>query len=244
MGVQFLRTHAANKTNNPRAARYLEDLGVSASDINTAWNSKTQQFDFNSEEGRRVQAALTRFVESSMLRPNTAERPFWANDPRFALIWQLKGFLYSFGKVILGGITRESATRFKESGGDWKQAYGGMGLTIALAGIAYLPLAMLSLELRELTKAGLAGLLPGLEMSDKYFRSDRMDWGPYMGEIFDRAGFNGPLSIANNMLNAEQWGKSPAAPLLGPTYEGLETTFSKGWKVIPDRLIPLYSVAY
>ena len=244
MGVQFLRTHAANKTNNPRAARYLKDLGVSASDINTAWNSKTQQFDFNSEEGRRVQAALTRFVESSMLRPNTAERPFWANDPRFALIWQLKGFLYSFGKVILGGITRESATRFKESGGDWKQAYGGMGLTIALAGIAYLPLAMLSLELRELTKAGLAGLLPGLEMSDKYFRSDKMDWGPYMVEIFDRAGFNGPLSIANNMLNAEQWGKSPAAPLLGPTYEALETTFSKGWKVIPDRLIPLYSVAY
>lgn len=244
MGVQFLRTHAANKTNNPRAARYLKSLGVSAADVNAAWDSKTQQFNFNSDEGRRVKAALTRFVESSMLRPNTAERPFWANDPRFALIWQLKGFLYSFGKVILGGIVRESAARLKESGGDWRQAYGGMGLTIALAGIAYLPLAMLSLELRELSKAGLAGLLPGLEMSDKYFRSDSMDWGPYMVEIFDRAGFNGPLSIVNSMFTADQWGKSAVGPLLGPTYEAIESSLSKGWKVIPDRFIPFYSVAY
>ena len=107
-----------------------------------------------------------------------------------------------------------------------------------------MPLAMLSLELRELAKAGIAGVLPGVEAGSRYFRSDRMDWGPYMVEIFDRSGFNGPLAIANSMLHADRWDKSPLAPALGPTYEILETAWDKGWETFPDRLIPLYSTVY
>ena len=243
MGIQFLRTHAANKTNNPYAARYLRDLGVSAADVTTAWDDKTQTFDFNSEEGQRVRAAIIRFTESSMLRPNTAERPFWANDPRFALVWQLKSFLYSFSKTIGGGMLREMGARLKEQGTSMDKI-GGVALTAALAGVAFMPLAMMSLELRELTKAGIASVLPGMEAGSRYFRSDRMDWGPYMVEIFDRAGFNGPMSLVNSMINADKWDKTPLAPALGPTYEIFETALNKGWETFPDRLIPLYATVY
>lgn len=242
MGIQFLLRHAANESGNPRAERYLKDLGVSAADVK-AWEADGRSFD--SDAGRRVQDGLTRFVESSMLRPNSAERPSWANDPRFALIWQLKSFLYSFSKTIGGGIMREAKARAGEPGMTGLEKLGGVGLTLALAGVAFMPLAMISLELRELAKYLIAGVLPGVNQSGgRYFRSDRMDWSQYMTEIFDRSGFNGPMSIATSMMNADKWGSTPLAPLLGPTYDLAESAVLDGWEVIPDRIIPGYSIVY
>ena len=241
MGVQFLLTHAENKTGNFRSERYLRDLGVTAADVK-AWEANNRSF--NSEEGKRVQAALTRFVESSMLRPNTAERPYWANDPRFALIWQLKSFFYSFSKQILGGIRREMLARGQE--GTDIDKLGGITMTALLAGIAFMPLTMISLELRELVKTLLADTLPGVNDwgGVRYFRSNRMDWGDYAYEIFERAGFLGVGSIAIDMMNADKWGKTPLAPLLGPTWEAAESVVNDGWEVIPDRFIPLYATVY
>jgi hypothetical protein len=242
MGVQFMLRHAVNDSGNPRSGRYLRDLGVSAADVK-AWEAGGRSFD--SDAGRRVQDGLTRFVESSMLRPNSAERPSWANDPRFALIWQLKSFLYSFSKTIGGGIIREAKARAAEPGMTGLEKLGGVGLTLALAGVAFMPLAMISLELRELAKYLIAGVLPGVNQSGgRYFRSDRMDWSQYMTEIFDRSGFNGPMSIATSMMNADKWGSTPLAPLLGPTYDLAESAVLDGWEVIPDRIIPGYSIVY
>jgi len=242
MGVQFMLRHAVNDSGNPRSERYLRDLGVSAADVK-AWEADGRSFD--SDAGRRVQDGLTRFVESSMLRPNSAERPSWANDPRFALIWQLKSFLYSFSKTIGGGIIREAKARAKESNTTGLQKLGGVGLTLALAGVAFMPLAMISLELRELAKYLIAGVLPGINQNGgRYFRSDRMDWSQYMTEIFDRSGFNGPMSIVTSMMNADKWGSTPLAPLLGPTYDLAESAVLDGWEVIPDRILPGYSIVY
>ena len=242
MGVQFMLRHAVNDSGNPRSERYLRDLGVSAADVK-AWEADGRSFD--SDAGRRVQDGLTRFVESSMLRPNSAERPSWANDPRFALIWQLKSFLYSFSKTIGGGIIREAKARAAEPGMTGLEKLGGVGLTLALAGVAFMPLAMISLELRELAKYLIAGVLPGVNQSGgRYFRSDRMDWSQYWTEIFDRSGFNGPMSIATSMMNADKWGSTPLAPLLGPTYDLAESAVMDGWEVIPDRIIPGYSIVY
>ena len=242
MGIQFVLRHAVNDSGNPRSERYLTDLGVSAADVK-AWEADGRSFD--SDSGRRVQDGLTRFVESSMLRPNSAERPSWANDPRLALFWQLKSFLYSFSKTIGGGIIREAKARAAEPGMTGLEKLGGVGLTLALAGVAFMPLAMISLELRELAKYLIAGVLPGVNQSGgRYFRSDRMDWDQYMTEIFDRSGFNGPMSIATSMMNADKWGSTPLAPLLGPTYDLVESAVIDGWEVIPDRILPVYSIVY
>ena len=60
--------------------------------------------------------ALARFVDESIIRPSAAERPVWASDPRFALIWQLKSFFYAYGQNIVGGVARESISRRAETG--------------------------------------------------------------------------------------------------------------------------------
>ena len=191
--------------------------------------------------GKKIQAGLTRFVESSILRPNSAERPLWASDPRYAVIWQLKSFFWSFGKVIGGGTLREARTRLQEG----ESIVDGITDTAALLGLAALalfPLTMLGLELREYAKNGLAWLLPGVEPSAKYFRSDRMDWPDYMSEIVDRSGVYGPFTLLIMMQQASDWGRFPLTPALGPTAETIETIFRNGFdigKTFEQRLIPI-----
>lgn len=240
MGVSFLLTHANNLSNNPRSARYLSDLGVTADEIK-AWDRGGRKF--TTDEGRKVEAALRQFVENSMLRPNAAERPSWASDPRFAVIWQLKGYFYSFGKVTLGGLKREMQQRTAE-GGSSAAAISGIGALLALTAVAYLPMAMLGLELREYAKYGLAAVLPGVEADDRFFRSDRMDWPAYLNDMFDRAGLFGPIALLTSAGQQASWGQSGLVSLLGPSAETVEDAFRDGWEVVPDRLIPLYSLVY
>jgi hypothetical protein len=242
MGVAFILNHAHNKSGNPRSARYLEDLGLTADEVK-AWERNGRKFD--NETGRKVERGLQRFVEASALRPNAAERPIWASDPHMAVVWQLKGYFYSFGKVILGGMRREASKRINEADGNALAAMSGIGTMMLLTGVAYLPLAMLSLELREYAKYGIAYVLPGVDADAKrYFKSDQMDWPAYLNESFDRSGLMGPLALLTMAGQQADWGQSGVASLLGPTVEMFEDIASDGWDVVPNRLLPVYSIVY
>jgi len=234
MGVQFITKHARNEFNNPRSERYLRELGLTKEDV-MKWMEGGRKL--STPEGKKVKQALQRFVESSILRPNAAERPIWASDPHWALIWQLKSYFYAYSKVILGGIKREGQSR-RDAG----ERAGPALATFALTAVVTMPLAMMAMELREYAKYGLAWLIPGIDASDKYFRTDRMDWPTYAFEVIDRSGFLGPLTMVAMMHQNAQWDKSPILPLLGPTAETIDTAFSNGWRVdrtLRDRLLPI-----
>ena len=210
MGKQFLIEHAYYPTE--RSERYLSQLGVTAEQVR-AWNDGDQTF--TTEEGQAVKAAITRFVESSVLRPNAGERPIWASDPRFALVWQLKSFIYAFNKVILDGLMREVTTRTFEG----ESTARALGPLLILTMAAFMPLAALGLELREYAKVGLSYALPGIDGSLKYLRSDHMDYGTYFLELFSRAGLDGPLGMLTMAQRSGDWGGSALATILGPTAE-------------------------
>jgi hypothetical protein len=234
MGVQFITKHARNEFNNPRSERYLSELGLTKEDV-MAWLDSGRKL--STPEGKKVKQALQRFVESSILRPNAAERPIWASDPHWALIWQLKSYFYAYSKVILGGIRREGQSRRAEGERPWASL-----AIFGLTAVVTMPLAMMAMELREYAKYGLAWLIPGIDASDKYFRTDRMDWPTYAFEVIDRSGFLGPLTMGAMMHQNAQWDKSPILPLLGPTAETIDTAFSNGWRVdrtLRDRLLPI-----
>lgn len=235
MGVQFLLRHAKNETNNPRSERYLRDLGVTAQEI-LAWENSGR--DITTPEGRAVKFALQKFVESSILRPNAAERPSWASDPRWALVWQLKSYFYAFYTKIIGGIKREAATRLEEGEGGARIA--GATAMLALSAVALLPLAMAGLELREYTKTVGAFVLTFGQSDKNYFRSDSMEWGSYLNEVVDRAGIYGPLSIWSMAYKTGQWNGPTAglATLFGPTAESVEAALRGD----VDRLLPVAAV--
>lgn len=245
MGTRFILKHAQNEFNNPRSERYLDELGLTREEV-LAWEKSGRRLD--TPEGKKVKQGLQRFTESSILRPNAAERPIWASDPHWALIWQLKSYLYSYYKVIIGGVMREAKSRSKESG-DPLANLTATAAVFALTAVATMPLAMLAMELREYAKNGLAWLLPGVDASDKYFRSDRMDWPEYAGEIIDRSGFLGPLTLGAMSHQNIEWGTGyvipgAALPFLGPTAETIDTALENGFnvsKTLKDRIVPIYN---
>lgn len=254
MGVQFLIRHAENATGNPNSARYLRDLGVSAQDVKT-WMGSSKDVadpkdpkrrlvvrDLSTPEGKRVSDALYKFVESSILRPNAAERPIWASDPRFMLIWQLKSYFYAFHKVITTGAINELSAR--NEGQDSRTRVSNIGAMLALGAVASLPLAMMGMELREYAKQGVAEAIT-LGLNDKnYFRTDNMKWGDYLFTAIEKTGIYGPLGLVMQAQQSAQWGQGGIATLLGPTVETLEQALQDGFEVIPDRLIPVYSYLY
>jgi hypothetical protein len=243
MGVKFLEEHANPDSQNAFSERYLSQLGLTASDVKTWIDSEK---DFTTPEGMKVEEALQRFVESSTLRPNAAERPIWASDPRFALIWQLKGFFYSYGKVMAAGAKREASDRLegvKEGDVPPLAALGGAASVFALMGIATMPLAMVGMELREYAKYGLAYVLPGYSPADKnYFRTDDMSWPKYMSAAFERSFAFGPASIGHQMMQATDWGRGPfgaVAVALGPTAETAERVITDGiGSTVRNRISP------
>jgi len=238
MGVQFLLKHARNEFDNPNSTRYLQELGVTAEEV-LAWNENR---NFDTPEGTKVRDALARFVESSIMRPNAAERPVWASDPRWALVWQLKGYFYSYYKTIIGGVLREGKARVDDTTGAAQLT--AVSAILMLTAVATMPLAMMGMELREYAKNGLAWLLPGVEADQKYFRSDKMDWDDYWFEIIEKSGFLGPLSMARMAHQNSEWGGSAIFSLLGPTAETIEEAFKNGWRVdrtFGNRLAPIYN---
>ena len=231
MGKRFLQEHRLMSENgDQRSTRYLQELDLTWEDVSN-WEKDGQ----NLENHPKVKLALARFVDESIVRPNAAERPVWASDPRFALIWQLKSFFYAYGKNVIGGVMRESGNRFNEAG------LTAAGMPLFLAATALLPLSMLGLDLRERFKVGLAWALPGISPDDKqYRRSLDMDWGEYSFEIIDRSGALGPYALAAPLFMADKrYGDPFWVSPLGPAFEKGFDLATGDFKV--KDIIPIYS---
>ena len=221
MGEKFL-INEANKVNDSslsqqdrdRAVRHLQELGVTAADVK-AWDATKEKGDryrsFTGESGKKVQVALGQFVDESIVRPNSAERPGWASNPYAATVWQLKSFFYAYGKNLVGGALRDTHSRYSETG-----SVADAAVPILIMATAFLPLTMLGLELREMLKYFIRG------GDDTAFRTDDMLTGEYSKEILDRSGLFGPWGLMLPMLEAGEFGGSWWIPPLGPTAERIE----------------------
>ena len=216
----FLIKHATQP--NARSERYLTELEIDAPTIQ-AWLNNDQNFD--SPEGRRVKVAMLSFVDEAILRPNAAERPTYGSDPRFMIFFQLKGFFYSFGQKVVGGLYREMQSR-RAAGESIPAAITPM----MIAGIALMPLAAVALSIRE-----------GIKYEEGEAPTDEMNVPEYMFEVMTRAGFLGPLEIPRAMFQAEQYGQPFWAAPLGPSVgTGLDLINSKGFSGL-EGLLPAYN---
>ena len=216
MGEQFLIRQA--NINSEKSTRWLQELGVSREDV-SYWDANGRSFE--SPQGERVQLAIGRFVEESIVRPNAAERPVWASNPYTAVVWQLKSFFYAYGKNIIGGAMRETKNRYAEDG-----TISSASIPLVLGAVTILPLTMLGLEIREWVK------YVGRGFDEKAFRSDTMDWSTYTGDIIDRAGPLGPYGLVLPMLEAGEFGRSWWVPPLGPSAERIEDLVRGNAKLI------------
>ena len=217
MGKQFMiRAAQGAKKGDKLYAEQLEALGVSPEQVEAA---QADNFVLTGKIGRKhvaVRSALGKFVDESIVRPNAAERPGWANNPYFATIWQLKSFYYAYGKTIVGGIGRTIQQRYGAEGIPSAMVPAIMGAALLL------PLTALGLELRELVKFTLSGF------DASKFRTNRLDWSSYMGELIDRAGVLGPFGLLIPMYESQKYGDFFLGPALGPSFERVEDLLLDG----------------
>lgn len=233
MGTRFLQDSARKaKQGDPTAQLYLKELNVTADQV-LAW----EEGKADKATREKVNEALAQFVDESIVRPNPAQRPTYANNPRYALIWQLKSFFYAYGKTIVFPTLKESHRGFVQQG-----VGAGVMPLLLMAGIL-VPITMLGLEIRELTKYLLAELLPGIDGDDpgvNYFKSNSMSTGQYITEIIDRSGMLGPASLALPIfLESHRYGKPFWVPPLGPAAEKIYDGITWDWRAAD--YIPGYS---
>ena len=105
-GVEFLKEHAeivrAGKNTDlvERSRRYLNELGVKESDIKVDSNGDLF-IDVANVGSDRVARAISQYVNEAMAHPDAGSNPMWMNDPRFALLAQMKRFTFAHAKFVL-----------------------------------------------------------------------------------------------------------------------------------------------
>lgn len=113
---KFVIRHAEGV--NQHSTRYLDELGITAADVQTDANGRLlfRAQDFIDQgmnpkdaiqKSRLIREAIGRWVDGAVLRPHAADRPAWASDPHWMLVWHLKQFTYSFQRTILDRATHE-----------------------------------------------------------------------------------------------------------------------------------------
>ncbi len=100
------------------------------------------------------QAAVSKWVNGAILRPNAAQRTIWGSDPHYQMLWHMKQFAYTFQSVILAKAVEQAKL------GNYRPALAAMA--------GYVPVIIAADAIKELLipgdepawmKSGLAGML-------------------------------------------------------------------------------------
>ena len=201
----FLESYA--KGTSRHSERFLTQLNLSASDVKLDKDGSLQlltheqrkDLDVDSAEFKRderVRGALNRWVDEAILRPDAAQRPIWASDPHWMLLFHLKAFIYSFHDRILKRVSSEF--------------YEGNYAPMMLLG-GYVPVMMASDLLREVL---FQGLFDG-DDADDY----KKNWTffDYVANSAERAGLNGIPQLGYDAMQDVQYGGDGITGLAGPT---------------------------
>ena len=109
----------------------------------------------------KLRQGISILSKEMMLKPNSAQRTIWMNNPFFALLSQLKPFYYSYGKVFISNVINNVRRKYKYDG-----PVSALLPIIILVAMMF-PLAALGLELREFLKYVLKGGDPEVFRTDK-----------------------------------------------------------------------------
>lgn len=213
---QFLKYHVL--TPDGVSERYLQELGLREGDLtadsfDAEGNIKLmpeQEFNTLVETSRgteggqqeardalakeqRIRTAIIRFTNEAVLRPNAAQRPIWASDPHFAVIFHLKQFMWSFHTRILGRMVHE--------------AQFGQLSPVMYAAIMYMSVMAGADAMREYLKHGSEG------------DPRKADWdvADYVWSALQRSGMTGTYQAMIDADTDTQYGGFGFESFMGPT---------------------------
>jgi hypothetical protein len=227
VGTEYMKDNLHNE-------RKLAELNVNRQQVESWLNAE----DKLNEVHRPVHAALSRFTDESVLRPNAAMRPAWASNPAFAIFWHLKSFMYAFHEQALRYVWNEM--KIKSGGkdktfGEWLEGMSpqqaaktlaSMSALLTLA-IPALALSAMGYELRK--RIGNWGKPPAWQ--DK-------EGADYAWEIIQRGGLLGPLQLMVDVHEAEDRKKLSILAALGPSVDHMQEFLTKDLVAFFFRSLP------
>jgi hypothetical protein len=184
----------------------LEALGLTKEAVDT-WvkngKRKPRPSAANVNE-KLIIEAMTRFVDEAVMRPDATQRPIWASDPKWTLLWHLKQFMYSFQLTIMNQVGREAKQH--ANGGAYARAMLPI-LTVATT----IPLGLMGLLLRDTIRYAMA------------------DEEPPERDFADAMERSGLYSIAQVFLDVQkqgEWGNNPLLGVTGPTISKISDIYT------------------
>ena len=194
--LNFLQRHVTAP--NEHSARYLSELGLKASDVTMRDGrvALTEADGLTAEHALQMRAAVNKWVDGAILRPDAADKPVWMNDPHFALVSHLKQFVYSFHHTMLARVAHEMRN------GNYTPAY---------ALLSYVPVMIAADALK--------GALQGGGSQPQW----KQDWGPedYLWSGIQRGGLLGVGQFGADVINDVHRGGIGIGALAGPSLEQL-----------------------
>jgi len=191
--VEFLQDHA-NGIDPKHSERFLKELGVTAEEVKAAMTTDEQDgayyksLDIDNPKHENVRNAIIQYVEEALAHPDAGSNPFWMNDPRFALIAQMKRFSFGFETYVNDRNMREL-----EHG----------NLNVAPAMVASIPWALLFIDpIKHIAK--------GTDVQEMGF-IDALLRG------LSLTGQTGKAQFIDDAFRTSQYGGSAIESLLGPT---------------------------
>ena len=136
---------------DPAAVARFEELFGKGFDPKAVKLDADGELDMNDLKN---QAAVSKWVNGAILRPNAAQRTIWGSDPHYQMLWHMKQFTYTFQSVILAKAVDQAKL------GNYRPALAAMA--------GYVPVIIAADAVKELLipgdepawmKSGLAGML-------------------------------------------------------------------------------------
>ncbi len=203
-GREFMQRNARKaRAGDKTAQRYLNELSVTVAEIE-AWG------DGHSTTNVNINAALNRYIDEAMIRPDPSIRPVWMSDPGYGIFAHLKGFLYGFHETFLRRVGREALMHQNL-------------LPLITLGMLALPFAAVGYEIRK--------KITGSKQAPEGF--------DYFKEVVERSGLPGAFQLVIDMEQADEFGKPFGVSLGGPAVEQLYDFLTKDVSTIIPRAIPL-----
>lgn len=198
--VEFINRNATG-TETRHSARWLDELGLKPADIQRKPDGTlklTEADGLTKRQAFDMQVAINKWVDGAILRPDSADKPIWHNDARFALVAHLKQFVYSFQHTIIDRVTHEASE-------------GNYAPAMALA--SYVPVMIAADALKGLLTTG-----------GEPQRKEKWGVGEYIYDGVQRAGLLGVGQFRHDIVEDALSGRSLAPGLGaidGPTLDQL-----------------------
>jgi len=106
--LKFMQKHDAGA--GKHSQRYMDELGLKKGDIQVVNGrvATSVHEGLTEAQAARVKSAVNQWVDSTVLRPDAADKAVWMSDPHYMLVSHLKQFVYAFHHTILGRVAHEA----------------------------------------------------------------------------------------------------------------------------------------